>query len=98
MFLLDGNLLEFCLFLFQVLKFGTALGRSVDLTRFYRYDELIRELDQMFDFKGSLIDGSSGWHVAYTDYEGDMMLIGDYPWQLSGKSAFLIVADANKLP
>lgn len=37
----------------------------------------------MFEFKGSLIDGSSGWQVTYTDNEGDMMLIGDYPWQLS---------------
>ncbi|KAA8549213.1 hypothetical protein F0562_000897 [Nyssa sinensis] len=64
----------------KVLKYGTALGRSVDLTRFDGYDELIRELDQMFNFKGTLIDGSNGWHVTYTDGEGDMMLIGDYPW------------------
>ncbi|XP_041016734.1 auxin response factor 4-like isoform X1 [Juglans microcarpa x Juglans regia] len=65
----------------KVLKHGTALGRSVDLVRFNGYDELISEFDEMFDFKGSLIDGSSGWHVTYTDYEGDMMLIGDCPWQ-----------------
>ncbi|XWS76490.1 hypothetical protein CRYUN_Cryun01aG0180900 [Craigia yunnanensis] len=65
----------------EVLKYGTALGRSVDLTRFDGYEVLIRELDHMFDFNGRLIDGSSGWHVTYTDDEGDMMLIGDYPWQ-----------------
>ncbi|CAL5425339.1 unnamed protein product [Camellia sinensis] len=64
----------------KVLKYGTVLGRSVHLARFDDYDELIRELDQMFDFKGSLIDGSNGWHVTYTDGEGNMMLIGDYPW------------------
>ncbi|KAF2298580.1 hypothetical protein GH714_024196 [Hevea brasiliensis] len=44
----------------KVLKYGAA-GRSVDLTRFDGYEDLICELDQMFDFKGSLIDGSSGW-------------------------------------
>ncbi|XP_021681483.2 auxin response factor 4 [Hevea brasiliensis] len=64
----------------KVLKYGAA-GRSVDLTRFDGYEDLICELDQMFDFKGSLIDGSSGWQVTYTDHEEDMMLIGDYPWQ-----------------
>ncbi|KAK8693863.1 hypothetical protein V6N13_071430 [Hibiscus sabdariffa] len=66
----------------KVLKYGTALGRSVDLTRFDGYKELIGELDRMFDFKGRLLDGSSGWDVTYTDDEGDMMMIGDhYPWQ-----------------
>lgn len=68
--------------LFQVLKYGAPVGRSVDLARFDGYGELISELDQMFDFKGSLIDGSSGWQVTYMDDEGDMMLIGDYLWQL----------------
>ncbi|XP_022758098.1 auxin response factor 2B-like isoform X2 [Durio zibethinus] len=65
----------------KVLKYGTALGRSVDLTRFNGYEDLICEIDHMFDFKGRLIDGSSDWHVTFTDDEGDMMLIGDYPWQ-----------------
>lgn len=64
----------------KVLKYGAPVGRSVDLTRFDGYGELIAELDQMFDFKGSLIDGSSGWQVTYMDDEGDMMLIGDYLW------------------
>lgn len=40
----------------------------------------------MFDFNGGLIDGSSGWHVTFTDDEGEMKMIGDhYPWQLSVK-------------
>ncbi|KAG6700200.1 hypothetical protein I3842_08G100800 [Carya illinoinensis] len=64
----------------QVLKYGTAHGRSVDLMRFNGYDELVSELDQMLDFKGSLIDGSSRWHVIYID-GGDIMLIGHCPWQ-----------------
>ncbi|XP_057966281.1 auxin response factor 4-like isoform X2 [Malania oleifera] len=65
----------------KVLKHGTALGRSVDLTHFNGYDELICELDKMFEFNGGLIDGGCGWHVTYRDNEGDMMLIGSYPWQ-----------------
>nr|XP_011458663.1 PREDICTED: auxin response factor 23-like isoform X1 [Fragaria vesca subsp. vesca] len=64
----------------KVLKHGAALGRSVDLTRFDGYGELVSELDQMFDFEGRLIDGSSGWQITYMDDEGDMMLIGDYLW------------------
>ncbi|KAM5563907.1 auxin response factor 2-like [Rosa sericea] len=64
----------------KVLKYGAALGRSVDLTRFDGYGELITELDQMFDFEGRLTDGSSRWQVTYMDDEGDMMLIGDYLW------------------
>ncbi|XP_022635038.1 auxin response factor 2A [Vigna radiata var. radiata] len=65
----------------KVLKLGTALGRAVDLTRFRGYDELIAELDSMFDFGGSLVNGSSGWHVTCIDDDGDMMFLRDYPWQ-----------------
>lgn len=68
------------------------LGRSVDLSRFSSYDELINELDRMFDFKGRLVDCCSSWHVIYTDDEGDTMLIGDYPWQLS---TFSLISFAN---
>ncbi|XP_031373375.1 auxin response factor 23-like [Punica granatum] len=64
----------------KVFKRGTSPGRSVDLTRMNGYNELVRELDGLFGFKGSLIDGNSGWHVTYTDNEGDVMLIGDDPW------------------
>ncbi|XP_068661821.1 auxin response factor 2A-like isoform X2 [Aristolochia californica] len=65
----------------KVHKQGTALGRSVDLTKFDGYDELTLELDRMFEFKGELVDPSQGWQVIYTDDEGDIMLLGDYPWQ-----------------
>ncbi|XP_057721888.1 auxin response factor 4-like isoform X1 [Arachis stenosperma] len=65
----------------KVLKQGTALGRAIDLTRFAGYDELISELDWMFDFGGGLINGSSGWHVTCIDEDGDIMLLGDFPWQ-----------------
>lgn len=66
-----------------MLKLGTALGRAVDLARFHGYTELIAELDSMFEFRGSLINESSGWHVTCMDDDGDMMQLGDYPWQLS---------------
>lgn len=69
----------FCLL--QVHKKGIALGRSVDLAKFCDYDELIAELDQLFEFGGELVSPQKEWLVVYTDSEGDMMLVGDDPWQ-----------------
>ncbi|KAJ6329186.1 hypothetical protein OIU77_010795 [Salix suchowensis] len=37
----------------KVLKYGTVPGRCVDLTQFDGYNELICELDLMYDFQGS---------------------------------------------
>ncbi|XP_077229471.1 auxin response factor 2B-like isoform X1 [Tasmannia lanceolata] len=65
----------------KVHKQGIALGRSVDLTKFKDYDELIAELDQMFEFDGELMPPNKNWLIVYTDNEGDMMLVGDDPWQ-----------------
>ncbi|XWS60200.1 hypothetical protein CRYUN_Cryun07bG0015100 [Craigia yunnanensis] len=65
----------------KVHKQGIALGRSVDLTKFNNYDELIAELDQLFEFGGKLMAPKKNWLVVYTDDEGDMMLVGDDPWQ-----------------
>ncbi|KAG0480881.1 hypothetical protein HPP92_011739 [Vanilla planifolia] len=65
----------------KVHKQGIALGRSVDLSRFSSYDELVAELDKMFEFGGELSGSSNNWMVVYTDNEGDMMLVGDDPWQ-----------------
>ncbi|KAK7399279.1 hypothetical protein VNO78_10459 [Psophocarpus tetragonolobus] len=65
----------------KVHKKGIALGRSVDLTKFSRYDELIVELDQLFEFGGELTSPQKDWLIVYTDNEGDMMLVGDDPWQ-----------------
>ncbi|XP_011623419.1 auxin response factor 2 isoform X2 [Amborella trichopoda] len=64
----------------KVHKQGSALGRSVDLTKFKGYDELTLELDQMFDFGGELMSPNKAWLVVYTDNEGDLMLVGDDPW------------------
>ncbi|KAK1259240.1 Auxin response factor 23 [Acorus gramineus] len=65
----------------KVHKQGIALGRSVDLTKFNDYDELIAELDKMFEFEGELMAPNRDWLIVYTDNEGDMMLVGDDPWR-----------------
>ncbi|GAB4861579.1 hypothetical protein Ancab_036772 [Ancistrocladus abbreviatus] len=59
---------------------GLAVGRAVDLTALNGYNELINELEEMFDIKGQL-QTQSRWAVVFTDDEGDMMLVGDDPWQ-----------------
>jgi hypothetical protein len=65
----------------KVHKQGVALGRSVDLSKFSDYDELKAELDKMFEFDGELMSSSKNWQIVYTDNEGDMMLVGDDPWE-----------------
>lgn len=58
---------------------GVAVGRAVDLTLLEGYADLIAELEKMFEIKGELKERKK-WQVVYTDEEGDMMLLGDYPW------------------
>ncbi|XP_061347394.1 auxin response factor 2A-like [Gastrolobium bilobum] len=65
----------------KVHKKGIALGRSLDLTKYSNYDELVAELDQLFEFGGELLSTKKNWLIVYTDNEGDMMLVGDDPWQ-----------------
>jgi hypothetical protein len=65
----------------KVHKLGTVLGRSVDLAKFVNYDELIAELDNLFEFNGELKAQSKNWLVVYTDDENDIMLVGDDPWE-----------------
>lgn len=50
------------------------------MSRVKGYGELISELDKLFGFEGSLLDGSKDWHVTYQDREGNTKLLGDYPW------------------
>ncbi|XVF44386.1 hypothetical protein PTKIN_Ptkin02bG0115600 [Pterospermum kingtungense] len=45
----------------KVHKQGIAVGRSVDLTKFGGYDELIAELDRIFEFNGELITPNKKW-------------------------------------
>ncbi|CAH8382835.1 unnamed protein product [Eruca vesicaria subsp. sativa] len=65
----------------KVHKQGIALGRSVDLSKFQNYKELIAELDMLFEFNGELMAPKKDWLIIYTDDEDDMMLVGDDPWQ-----------------
>lgn len=58
---------------------GVAVGRAVDLTMFEEYDQLIDELEEMFEIKGELRPRNK-WEIVFTDDEGDMMLVGDDPW------------------
>ncbi|XP_063937183.1 auxin response factor 11 isoform X2 [Daucus carota subsp. sativus] len=58
---------------------GIAVGRAVDLALVEGYDDLITELERMFEIKGELKERKN-WQVVYTDREGDMMLVGDDPW------------------
>eukprot|EP01018_Ginkgo_biloba_P029355 Gb_31132 [translate_table: standard] len=64
----------------KVHKQGNAVGRAVDLSKLDGYDQLISELERLFNMEGLLSDPDKGWQVVYTDNEGDMMLVGDDPW------------------
>lgn len=58
---------------------GVAVGRAVDLTLLKDYDDLIDELEKLFDIRGELRPQNK-WAVTFTDDENDMMLVGDDPW------------------
>ncbi|KAK1374024.1 Auxin response factor [Heracleum sosnowskyi] len=77
---------------------GIAVGRAVDLTLLEGYADLITELEKMFEIKGELKEQKK-WQVVYTDEEGDMMLMGDYPWLEFSKMAkkiFIYTAEEVK--
>ena len=59
---------------------GIAVGRAVDLTLLKSYDELIKELEEMFEIQGQLLPRDK-WIVVFTHDEGAMMLAGDDPWK-----------------
>ncbi|XP_010439105.1 PREDICTED: auxin response factor 9-like isoform X1 [Camelina sativa] len=58
---------------------GVPVGRAVDLTALNGYNELIDDLEKLFDIKGEL-QSRNQWEIVFTDDEGDMMLVGDDPW------------------
>ncbi|XP_065860164.1 auxin response factor 11 [Euphorbia lathyris] len=58
---------------------GVAVGRAVDLTALKGYEDLTKELEEMFEIKGELSIRDK-WAVVFTDDEGDIMLVGDDPW------------------
>nr|VDD04004.1 unnamed protein product [Brassica oleracea] len=77
---------------------GTAVGRAVDLTLLRSYDELISELEKMFEIQGEL-RSKDRWAIVFTDDEGDMMLVGDDPWDefcKMAKKLFIYSSDEVK--
>lgn len=58
---------------------GISVGRAVNLSALEGYDDLITELEKMFEIKGELRPINK-WVIIYTDNEGDVMLVGDDPW------------------
>ncbi|KAL6844414.1 hypothetical protein ACP4OV_026087 [Aristida adscensionis] len=64
----------------KVQKLG-SVGRSIDVTRFRDYHELRSAIACMFGLQGKLEHpGSSDWKLVYVDYENDVLLVGDDPW------------------
>ncbi|KAK1261406.1 Auxin response factor 5 [Acorus gramineus] len=65
----------------KVQKLG-CVGRSIDVTRFRNYSELVSAITCMFGLEGKLDDPKgSGWKLVYIDYENDVLLVGDDPWE-----------------
>ncbi|KAK4796869.1 hypothetical protein SAY86_029195 [Trapa natans] len=65
----------------KVQKAG-SVGRSIDVTNFKNYEELLSAIECMFGLEGVLNDPrGSGWKLVYVDYENDVLLVGDDPWE-----------------
>ncbi|KAL2321397.1 hypothetical protein Fmac_030366 [Flemingia macrophylla] len=65
----------------KVYKRG-AVGRSIDITRYSGYEELKLDLARRFGIEGQLEDRQRiGWKFVYVDYENDVLLVGDDPWE-----------------
>ncbi|KAJ8772652.1 hypothetical protein K2173_027829 [Erythroxylum novogranatense] len=65
----------------KVQKSG-CVGRSIDVSSFKNYEELCSAIECMFGLEGLLNNPrESGWKLVYVDYENDVLLIGDDPWE-----------------
>lgn len=52
------------------------------MTNFKNYEELLSAIEYMFGLEGLLNDQrGSGWKLVYVDYENDVLLVGDDPWE-----------------
>ncbi|XP_071698331.1 auxin response factor 5-like [Rutidosis leptorrhynchoides] len=59
-----------------------SVGRSIDVSSFKNYDELSSEIEKMFGLEGLLNDTrGSCWKLVYVDFENDVLLVGDDPWE-----------------
>lgn len=76
---------------------GVAVGRAVDLTILESYDQLIDELEELFDLKGELRPRDK-WEIVFTDNEGDMMLVGDDPWtEFSSMAKKIVICSSQEV-
>ena len=57
------------------------MGRAIDLSKLNGYNDLLGELEWLFNMEGFLKDPNKGWRILYTDSENDVMVVGDDPWQ-----------------
>ncbi|KAL9248817.1 Auxin response factor 8-like protein, partial [Drosera capensis] len=74
----------------KVCKSG-SVGRSLDISRFSSYHELREELGRMFGIEGKLEDPlRSGWQLVFVDWENDVLLLGDDPWESFVKDVWYI--------
>ncbi|CAL9045190.1 unnamed protein product, partial [Musa banksii] len=65
----------------KVQKLG-SVGRSIDMTRFSNYHELRSAVACMLGLEGQLDDPrGSEWKFVYVDYESNVLLVGDDPWE-----------------
>ncbi|CAN7078765.1 unnamed protein product, partial [Brassica oleracea var. botrytis] len=56
-----------------------AAERTMDLTIFDGYNQLIDELERLFDIK-DMLHMHNQWKIVFINADGDMMLLGDDPW------------------
>ncbi|KAG2697869.1 hypothetical protein I3760_07G125300 [Carya illinoinensis] len=79
---------EHATFFVKVYMEGIPIGRKLDLLAHDDYDDLIRTLDHMFNTNilwGAEVDRvhPEKFHVlTYEDEEGDLMMVGDVPWEM----------------
>ncbi|KAL5713520.1 hypothetical protein ACHQM5_015587 [Ranunculus cassubicifolius] len=65
----------------KVQKMG-SVGRSIDVTQYSSYEELRSAIACMFGLDGLLDDPrGSEWKLVYVDYDKDVLLVGDDPWE-----------------
>ena len=58
---------------------GNAVGRAVDLGNLDGYEQLMGELEGMFEIKD--LGSKEEWKVTFTNDENEAMEVGAVPWQ-----------------
>ncbi|KAK4773229.1 hypothetical protein SAY87_028248 [Trapa incisa] len=66
---------------------GAPYLRKIDIKAYKGYPELLRALENMFKFTAGEYSEREGYKgsdyaPAYEDKEGDLMLVGDVPWEM----------------